>query len=271
MAERSPGFVWRLQGPSGNATDLHVGDDPLVIVNLTVWDTADDLFAFTYRSDHRSVFARRFEWFERREGPSVALWWQPTGTIPTMKRLFAASNSLPMMARHPRCSPSSSGSRPPPDYRATSTRPHRNDPRSGSFASNRDWRGLKTTSIVSQHLTLSRLDTHMLTDQPTPSRSRHPDEGVTPHGRAGRVAPRRTTKGRPTIDTLVSYAAGGLRVPWCVRARRRGQGSDPPHPRDRWGPARTRRLRERSDGKGVGLSRSPLPAGSSNWHGPDQG
>jgi hypothetical protein len=84
LAERSPGFVWRLQGPSGNATDVRVGDDPLVIVNLTVWETADDLFAFTYRSDHRSVFARRFEWFERREGPSVALWWQPTGTIPTI-------------------------------------------------------------------------------------------------------------------------------------------------------------------------------------------
>ena len=84
LAERSPGFVWRLEGPSGNATDLRVGNDPLVIVNLTVWDSADDLFAFTYRSDHRSVFARRFEWFERWEGPSVVLWWQPAGTIPTI-------------------------------------------------------------------------------------------------------------------------------------------------------------------------------------------
>ena len=88
LAERSPGFVWRLQGPSGNATDLQVGDDPFVIINLTVWDTADDLFAFTYRSDHRSVFARRFEWFERWEGPSVALWWQPTGTTPTIEEAF---------------------------------------------------------------------------------------------------------------------------------------------------------------------------------------
>ncbi len=88
LAERSPGFVWRLEGPSGNATDLRVGNDPLVIVNLTVWDSADDLFAFTYRSDHRSVFARRFEWFERWEGPSVVLWWQPAGTIPTIDEAF---------------------------------------------------------------------------------------------------------------------------------------------------------------------------------------
>ena len=59
LAERSPGFRWRLQGESGDATELRVWDDPLVIVNLTVWATIDDLHAFTYRSDHKTVFARR--------------------------------------------------------------------------------------------------------------------------------------------------------------------------------------------------------------------
>jgi hypothetical protein len=73
LAERSPGFRWRLQGEGGNATGLRVGDDPLVIVNLTVWATIDDLFAFTYRSSHKTVFARRFEWFERSPGPSTVL------------------------------------------------------------------------------------------------------------------------------------------------------------------------------------------------------
>jgi hypothetical protein len=97
LAEESPGFVWRLQGPSGNATDLRVGDDPLVIVNLTVWRSPDDLFAYTYRSDHRTVFARRFEWFERWEGPSVALWWQPAGTIPTVDEGF---RRLQLLADH---------------------------------------------------------------------------------------------------------------------------------------------------------------------------
>ena len=56
LAELSPGFVWRLQGPSGNATDLE--------------------------------FARRFEWFQRWDGPSVALWWQPAGTLPTVDDAF---------------------------------------------------------------------------------------------------------------------------------------------------------------------------------------
>jgi uncharacterized protein DUF3291 len=84
LAERSAGFIWRLQGSGGNATDIRVHDDPRVIVNLTLWRSIDDLAAFTYRSDHRKVFARRFEWFERWPGPSVALWWQAAGTIPDL-------------------------------------------------------------------------------------------------------------------------------------------------------------------------------------------
>ena len=83
LAESSPGFVWRLQGDNGNATELKVTDDPRFIINLTMWESVDDLFAFTYRSTHTSVFARRYEWFERWDGPNVVLWWQATGTVPT--------------------------------------------------------------------------------------------------------------------------------------------------------------------------------------------
>jgi len=88
LAERSPGFVWRLKGASGNATDLEVGDDPRVIVNLTTWESIDDLFAFTYRTDHKTAFARRSDWFERWDGPSLVMWWQPAGTTPTIDEAF---------------------------------------------------------------------------------------------------------------------------------------------------------------------------------------
>lgn len=84
LAEGSPGFVWRLQGASGNATDLKVTDDPRFIINLSVWDTIDDLYDFTYRSEHKGLFARRFDWFERASGPSIVLWWQPAGTTPSI-------------------------------------------------------------------------------------------------------------------------------------------------------------------------------------------
>ena len=70
LAERSPGFVWRLQGDNGNNTSLKVSDDPLFIVNLSVSSSIDALYDFTYRSDHRTVFKRRHEWFERLGAPT---------------------------------------------------------------------------------------------------------------------------------------------------------------------------------------------------------
>jgi hypothetical protein len=82
LAEHSPGFVWRLQGDNGNNTDLKVTADPHFIVNLSLWESIEDLYAFTYRSDHKTVFARRFDWFERRGSPNHVMWWLPKGTIP---------------------------------------------------------------------------------------------------------------------------------------------------------------------------------------------
>jgi hypothetical protein len=89
LAERSPGFVWRLQGESGNNTDLKVSDDPLFIVNLSVWSSIEALYEFTYRSAHKTVFKRRHEWFERLGRPNTVLWWQPAGTIPTADEALA--------------------------------------------------------------------------------------------------------------------------------------------------------------------------------------
>ena len=80
--EESTGYVWRLQSDTGDATDIQVFDDPLVIVNLTVWESLDALKAFAYRGIHRDFFRRRAEWFV--EGSSrTALWWLPAGVLPT--------------------------------------------------------------------------------------------------------------------------------------------------------------------------------------------
>ena len=80
--EQSLGYVWRLQSDGGDATDIQVFEDPLVIVNLTVWESLDTLKAFAYRGLHRDFFRRRAEWFV--EGRTrTALWWIPAGTLPT--------------------------------------------------------------------------------------------------------------------------------------------------------------------------------------------
>jgi GNAT superfamily N-acetyltransferase len=80
--EQSAGYVWRLQSDGGDATDIRVFDDPLVIVNLTVWESLEALKAFAYRGVHRDFFRRRAEWFV--EGSTrTALWWIPAAVLPT--------------------------------------------------------------------------------------------------------------------------------------------------------------------------------------------
>lgn len=85
-AERSPGFVWRLQGESGESSSyLRAYPDPLLLVNLTVWESPAALHAYTYRSGHAAVFRRRKEWFEVSDRPYVVLWWLPAGQFPNIE------------------------------------------------------------------------------------------------------------------------------------------------------------------------------------------
>ena len=85
LAEASPGFVWRLQDDSGNATSITAFDDPRMLLNLSVWDSVEALAAFAYKSNHAAFLARRREWFEPPQGPDLVLWWVPAGHIPTIE------------------------------------------------------------------------------------------------------------------------------------------------------------------------------------------
>ena len=62
-----------------------MSDDPLLIVNLTVWESIEALEAFAYRqAAHLAVLRRRREWFERHTEAPTALWWVAAGHIPTL-------------------------------------------------------------------------------------------------------------------------------------------------------------------------------------------
>ena len=50
LAEASPGFVWRLTDESGqNATGVAFTADPLLLPNMSVWESAEALFDFVYK------------------------------------------------------------------------------------------------------------------------------------------------------------------------------------------------------------------------------
>lgn len=83
-ADGSRGFVWRLQGDSGNATDVPVLGDEWLIVNMSVWRDTDALTAFMHQGLHRELLSRRREWFERLAEAVTALWWVPAGHRPTV-------------------------------------------------------------------------------------------------------------------------------------------------------------------------------------------
>ena len=85
LADATPGFVWRHQDENGNSTGTRVRDDPLIVINFTVWESIEALFEYAYRSDHVEMYRRRREWFElQREAPLV-LWWIPARHVPTVE------------------------------------------------------------------------------------------------------------------------------------------------------------------------------------------
>jgi Domain of unknown function (DUF3291) len=85
LADRSPGFVWRLQTEEGNAMAIRpYADDDRTAINLSVWESLEALQKFVYQTAHVGPLRARKQWFEPMEGPILALWWIPAGHIPTV-------------------------------------------------------------------------------------------------------------------------------------------------------------------------------------------
>ena len=86
LADATPGFVWRLQTESGDATGIKVYDDGMIIVNLTVWESAEALREFVYKNAHYGVLRDRKRWFEKFDGSYYAMWWIPAGQLPGIEQ-----------------------------------------------------------------------------------------------------------------------------------------------------------------------------------------
>jgi hypothetical protein len=97
LADRSPGFVWRLEDEDGNATSIRAFDDDRVIVNMSVWESIDALWSYVYSGPHLDVMRRRREWFRHFGSPALVLWWVPAGEIPTVEE---AKRRLALLEEH---------------------------------------------------------------------------------------------------------------------------------------------------------------------------
>jgi hypothetical protein len=85
LADKAPGFVWRLQSASGNATNMIYDErNPSILLNMSVWESLEALRDYAYKSDHARVLRDRAKWFEKMDKPSYCLWWIPVGHVPTV-------------------------------------------------------------------------------------------------------------------------------------------------------------------------------------------
>ena len=82
LADTAPGFVWRLQDESGDATAINAYADDNILINMSVWQSIDAWFDFSYRSAHAELLRDRKQWFEAPREAFLALWWVDAGHIP---------------------------------------------------------------------------------------------------------------------------------------------------------------------------------------------
>lgn len=97
VAERSEGFVWRLKDESGDATSISFYDDPRIIVNMSVWGSAEALEDFVWKTVHKQIYNRKGEWFEKMDTAHFVMWWIEPGHIPTLEE---AHERLEYLRKH---------------------------------------------------------------------------------------------------------------------------------------------------------------------------
>jgi hypothetical protein len=70
LADRTPGFVWRLQTSEGNATYFRpFPEDDRILLNMSVWESLEALRQYVYRGPHAEVMRGRREWVRDLQRP----------------------------------------------------------------------------------------------------------------------------------------------------------------------------------------------------------
>jgi len=97
LADQSEGFVWRYDDMGDENATLNVFQDDFLIINMSVWKSIDNLFAFVYRSKHLEIFKRKREWFENMTDQHLAFWHIDDGHQPTLQE---AKERLEYLRKH---------------------------------------------------------------------------------------------------------------------------------------------------------------------------
>lgn len=103
LADQTPGFIWRHRSETGAHISLaDATGDPLLMINLSVWQSYQYLHEFIYRSAHMQYLRRRGEWFSNIETPATVLWWISSGDRPTPEQALVRLRYLRSYGPTPR-------------------------------------------------------------------------------------------------------------------------------------------------------------------------
>ncbi|MFI6094425.1 DUF3291 domain-containing protein [Lentzea sp. NPDC051213] len=89
QAPRAPGFVWRPTSERMIADLERLGRDPMLeAFNLSVWESIESLWEFTFRGVHLEAVRSSAKWFDPESAMDV-MWWVPAGHRPTTEEGLA--------------------------------------------------------------------------------------------------------------------------------------------------------------------------------------
>ena len=84
LAERSPGFVWRLKDENRDAEGRTPLGGPETLVTLSVWESPEHLEHFVWNTVHKQIYRRKGDWFKQLENHHLVMWWVEEGHRPTL-------------------------------------------------------------------------------------------------------------------------------------------------------------------------------------------
>ena len=97
LAQQAPGFVWRPTSEQMMADLQRLGRDPMLeAFNLSVWESVEALWEFTFRGPHLEAVQLSEKWFDPATAVDV-MWWVPAGYQPTTEEGLA---KLDLVGQH---------------------------------------------------------------------------------------------------------------------------------------------------------------------------
>jgi len=97
LAERSPGFVWRMKSDSGNATDISAPGDAEIISNTSVWKDVAPLGNYVFNSFHARFYEHKEDWFQAMTSHHFVMWMAEDNHTPDFAK---AVDDLEYLQKH---------------------------------------------------------------------------------------------------------------------------------------------------------------------------